>query len=123
MLCRRRRRKLCIRNKSSLMKYKFNEDKLLNEVTKYVDNTYKQHYAQGNFQATEIIMDAKHGRGFCMGNIIKYAIRFDKKGDGREDLLKIIHYALLGMHQLDVEEKQLYDELKEYENQLYIDKD
>lgn len=58
-----------------------------------------------------------------MGNIIKYAIRFDKKGDGREDLLKIIHYALLGMHQLDVEEKQLYDELKEYENQLYIDKD
>lgn len=106
-----------------MSKYKFNEDKLLKELSKYIDDTYKQHYAQGNFQATEIIMDAEHGRGFCIGNIIKYAIRFDKKGDGRQDLLKVIHYALLAMHQLDIEEQQLVDELKEYENQLYIDKD
>ena len=105
------------------MIYKFNEDKHLIEIKEYIDSTYGKHYAKGNFQATEIIMDAEHGRGFCLGNIIKYAIRFDKKGDSRVDLLKIIHYAILAMEQLDLEEQQLYEELKEYENQLYVDKD
>jgi len=31
--------------------------------------------------------------GFCVGNIIKYACRYDKKGTPVEDLDKIIVYA------------------------------
>ena len=34
-----------------------------------------------------------NGLGFCVGNIIKYACRYDKKGTPKEDLDKIIHYA------------------------------
>ena len=63
--------------------YKFNENKVLEDVKAYVDNTYDSHYAQTkNYQATEIIIDQGHGTGFCMGNIMKYAQRYGKK-EGR----------------------------------------
>ena len=47
-------------------------------------------------QSTEFIFDAEHGEGFCIGNIIKYAQRYGKKqGRNQDDLLKIIHYAII----------------------------
>ena len=47
-------------------------------------------------QSTEFIFDAGHGEGFCIGNIIKYAQRYGKKdGKNEQDLLKIIHYAII----------------------------
>jgi hypothetical protein len=47
-------------------------------------------------QSTEFIIDAGHGEGFCLGNIIKYAQRYGKKeGKNKEDLLKILHYAVI----------------------------
>ena len=47
-------------------------------------------------QATEFIFDSGHGRGFCMGNVMKYAQRYGKKeGANPADLLKIIHYAIM----------------------------
>jgi hypothetical protein len=47
-------------------------------------------------QSTEFIFDAGHGEGFCIGNIIKYAQRYGKKeGRNKEDLLKILHYAVI----------------------------
>ena len=80
--------------------YKFNENKVLEDVKAYVDKTYDSHYAQTkNYQATEIIIDQGHGTGFCMGNILKYAQRYGKKnGKNRADLLKVIHYAIIAMH-------------------------
>ena len=59
--------------------YKFNEDNLIKELQKYVDSTYDQHYSKNKFQATEFIIDAGHGEGFCIGNIMKYAQRYGKK--------------------------------------------
>jgi hypothetical protein len=59
-------------------------------------------------QSTEFVADAGHGVGFCLGNIIKYAQRYGKKeGYNREDVLKIIHYAiiLLGIEDGDKEER------------------
>ena len=95
--------------------YKFKEDKTLEMLTKYIDDTYNQHYSNGKIQATEVIFDAGHGEGFCIGNILKYAQRYGKK-DGRNtaDLLKIAHYViiLLGDKKQrfkDRMEQQLYD--------------
>ena len=52
-----------------VVKYKFKEDKILDDIKKYVSKTYSSHYAQTNkYQATEIIIDQGHGTGFCMGN-------------------------------------------------------
>jgi len=49
-------------------------------------------------QSTEFIFDAGHGEGFCLGNIIKYAQRYGKKeGKNEQDLLKILHYAIILM--------------------------
>ena len=46
-----------------------------------------------------MILDAGHGEGFCMGNIMKYAMRYGKKkGHNDLDLYKIIHYAIIAIH-------------------------
>lgn len=77
---------------------KFNEEQILDELRKYVNLTYSQHYAKSKYQATEFILDAGHGEGFCIGNIMKYAQRYGKKGSvsgWRRDLFKIIHYAMI----------------------------
>jgi hypothetical protein len=89
--------------------YKYNEDKILKEITDYVDNTYSQHYSQNKYQATEFIIDTGHGTGFCVGNILKYSQRYGKKGDPsewRKDLLKVIHYAIIQLHIHDNEYNQ-----------------
>ena len=81
--------------------YKFDEDLYLDEIQSHIDRTYESHYSTNSFQATEFIIDAQHGSGFCMGNILKYAQRYGKKGDNdqaRSDLMKIIHYAIIQLH-------------------------
>jgi len=83
----------------TLKDYKFDEDKYLTEIHKYILSTYNQHYAQSKYQATDTIVDAGYAEGFCMGNIQKYWKRYGKKeGKNRKDLLKIIHYAIIMLH-------------------------
>ena len=78
---------------------KFDEDKTLKEIKKYIDSTYDAHYSKSKFQATEFILDSGHGEGFCIGNILKYAQRYGKKnGKDKKDLLKVIHYAIIALH-------------------------
>ena len=87
------------------MNYKFNEDKILNSIKSYIGNTYNQHYANGKYQATDMIVDSGHGEGFCMGNIMKYAMRYGKKeGHNDTDLYKIVHYAIIAIHLNDKEQ-------------------
>ena len=87
------------------MNYKFKEDKILNEVKAYIGNTYEQHYANGKYQATDMIIDSGHGEGFCVGNIMKYAMRFGKKDNKKAELMKIIHYAIIAMYTIEGENK------------------
>tara|TARA_Y100001972_G_scaffold68794_2_gene83868 strand:- start:23551 stop:23814 length:264 start_codon:yes stop_codon:yes gene_type:complete len=84
--------------------YKFNEDKSIKELLKYIDKTYSQHYSKSKFQATEFIIDGGHGEGFCIGNILKYAQRYGKKeGHNRADLMKVLHYAIIALYVHDRE--------------------
>ena len=81
-----------------MIDYKFNEKEILEEIQKYVDSTYQQHYATGKIQTTEFIVDNGHGLGFTIGNILKYAQRYGKKdGFNRKDLFKVIHYAIIAL--------------------------
>jgi hypothetical protein len=83
--------------------YKYSEDRLLEELRDYIDATYDQHYSQNKFQATEFIIDSGHGDGFCIGNIMKYAQRYGKKdGYNRKDLLKVLHYGIMALHNHDM---------------------
>jgi len=89
------------------IEYKFNEKGLLDEMQEYIDATYNQHYAKNKFQATEFIFDSGHAQGFCIGNILKYAQRYGKKGtasESRRDLQKVIHYAIMALHAHDTDQ-------------------
>ncbi len=89
-----------------MIEYKYSEDRILKELKEYVDKTYGQHYSQNKFQASEFIMDSGHGEGFCIGNIMKYAQRYGKKnGYNRDDLMKVVHYAIMALHNHDMTRK------------------
>jgi Protein of unknwon function (DUF3310) len=79
-------------------KYKYNEDVILTELRSYIDKTYGSHYGD-KVQAQDLIVSSGHGEGFYLGNIIKYASRYGKKnGHNKDDLLKVLHYAVLAMN-------------------------
>jgi hypothetical protein len=84
--------------------YKFNEGALIRELQSYIDNTYTGHYSRNKFQSTEFISDCGHGIGFAIGNILKYAQRYGRKGsaeDHRKDLMKVLHYAIIALNEHD----------------------
>lgn len=58
------------------------------------------HYRKTSIQP--VVYNHANNLGFCEGNIVKYATRWRQKG-GKEDILKIIHYAelLLELEGLD----------------------
>lgn len=92
----------------NLPDYKFKEDVILDDVLKYIDKTYSSHYAKSQKQTTEIVIDQGHGTGFCMGNILKYAQRYGKKdGHNKNDLMKVIHYAIIQLSQDHYRERPL----------------
>jgi hypothetical protein len=97
-------------------KYKFSEDVVLNKLRNHILGTYDQHYSMNKIQSTEFIFDAGHGEGFCLGNIIKYAQRYGKKeGRNEQDLLKILHYAIILMgSKIDENKKTRTDYTSEY---------
>jgi hypothetical protein len=90
-----------------MIDYKYNEENLLKEFGEYINKTYGQHYSQTKFQTTEFIIDNGDGVGFTRGNIIKYAQRYGKKeGRNRQDILKVLHYALIMLYVHDLETKE-----------------
>lgn len=87
------------RKENKKINYVFDEGKYLTEIWDAIDKTYSSHYAQNKVQSTEFIADAGHGEGFCIGNIIKYAQRYGKKGGfNRNDLTKVAHYVIIMLY-------------------------
>lgn len=80
--------------------FKYGEDLFLAAAQEYIRSTYDAHYAGDNgVQTFDLILSSGAGVPFCVGNILKYASRYGKKGGyNRKDLLKIIHYACLALH-------------------------
>ena len=90
--------------KKKTINYKFSEGALIKELQAYIDNTYDGHYSKNQFQSTEFISDCGHGIGFAIGNILKYAQRYGKKGtpeDAHRDLMKVLHYSIIALHEHD----------------------
>jgi hypothetical protein len=91
-----------VANMKKRINYKFKEDKILNIIKSYIDETYTQHYSNGKYQATDMIIDSGHGEGFTVGNIMKYAMRYGKKDNKKAELYKIIHYAIIALYLEDI---------------------
>lgn len=80
--------------------WKYDEERILNELKDYISSTYSQHYSAGTdkIQTLDLIEACGDGEAFCRSNILKYASRYDKKGTARMDIIKVLHYAVLLMH-------------------------
>src|SRR6187431_3747746 len=74
-------------SKAQLVPFKYKEDEIVKELHNYLASTYSGHYVgEDNIQSVDLIFAAGHGRGFSIGNIIKYAARQGKKqGQERAD--------------------------------------
>ena len=89
--------------------WKYNEDKILNQLEQYISGTYSQHYVDRTGGGTEQTLDKiKHNRreGFCAGNVTKYIDRYDTKGTPRADLFKVLHYTILLINHLNLVENK-----------------
>jgi hypothetical protein len=88
------------------MKYRFNEDKILKEISDYVASTYSSHYVNEKagtkdeeIKTIDVWKQMGQETAACHSNIIKYAMRYGKKeGYNKKDLMKIIHYTILLWH-------------------------
>ncbi len=88
-------------------KYKYNEDKAMEAIQAYVNSTYGQHYVgDGDVQTVDFWRSLGSLETTSRDTAIKYLARYGKKGGkNRKDLLKTIHYVILMMYALDLEEQ------------------
>tara|TARA_B100001057_G_C22516975_1_gene820305 strand:- start:139 stop:405 length:267 start_codon:yes stop_codon:yes gene_type:complete len=87
---------------------KYNEDKIIKEISNYIESTYGEHYSttKDGFQVQDLLRHLELDQDFCQANAIKYLCRYGKKnGKNRKDLLKAIHYIILLMSSETKEEK------------------
>ena len=85
---------------------KYNEDKIIQEISDYITSTYGEHYSttKDGFQVQDMLRQLGIDKDFCQANAIKYLCRYGKKnGKNRKDLLKAIHYIVLLMSSEDEE--------------------
>ena len=77
--------------------YAYNEPKILKELSDYVDATYDQRYVgRDNLQCGQVWESIGIGKEAYQAAIIKYAMRFGKKGGNNPaDLKKIMHYTMM----------------------------
>ena len=75
--------------------YTFNEDEVGKKYSKvYWYDLQSTLWKMESIKATDMIIDAGHGEGFCIGNIMKYAMRYGKKGSNNKDaeFKRILNY-------------------------------
>ena len=89
--------------------YKYNEDKAIAAFRKYIDGTYGQHYVgDGDVQTVDFWRSLGSLETTSRDTAIKYLARYGKKGGkNRKDLLKTMHYCVLMLYALDLEEQEL----------------
>ena len=79
---------------------RFNEEKFLQEVERYIEGTYNQHYVgEKEIQTIDVWETLGSVDTTCRDTAIKYLMRYCKKcGHNRKDLLKAVHYIVLLAH-------------------------
>ena len=87
---------------------KYNEERIIEEISRYIKGTYGEHYStpKDGFQVQDMLRHLNIDKDFCQANAIKYLCRYGKKsGKNRKDLLKAIHYIVLLMSSEDKDNK------------------
>jgi len=84
--------------------FKYNEAEILKDIQEYVSCTYRSHYTARepgfrDIQTIDLMAAKDLASAFCQANILKYGSRYGSKdGKSKQDLMKVIHYAMLLLH-------------------------
>lgn len=85
-----------------MSKFRYKEDKYIDDVIKYVRGTYGEHYVAKDIQVIDVWESLDTLETTARDTAIKYLCRYGKKGGkNRKDLLKAIHYIILMMYDAD----------------------
>ena len=92
--------------------YKRNEDKILQGIKQYIDSTYTAHYSSDSGRD---VVDDWEDMGIAkeayLSNMLKYVKRLGKKeGWNPRDVMKVIHYSIFMLNELQREDKSNVDD-------------
>ena len=80
-------------------KYKYNEQRIIDDFKNYVDKTYGEHYTKDDIQCFDTWVAKGTASSTSIDTAQKYLWRYgQKEGKNKKDLLKAMHYILLCMH-------------------------
>lgn len=82
-------------------KYKYMEDRIINDFHAYIDKTYGQHYMteEQNIECFDVWLALGDSMPTFRNTAIKYLWRYGKKhGSNRDDLMKVLHYTLMMLY-------------------------
>jgi len=86
------------------IKYKYAEDKIINDLKAYIDATYSQHYKTGaqdddTLQCFDAWIALDDATPTFRNTALKYLWRYGKKGGSNQaDLMKALHYVMLALY-------------------------
>lgn len=79
--------------------YKYNELDILNDMIKYVNRTYGEHYKKENLECLDAWIARGTASTTCLDTAEKYLWRYgSKKGKNKDDLMKAMHYIMLTLY-------------------------
>ena len=85
--------------------YRYREDDLIRGFEQYLQDCYDADGSDDELNTAEFMIKSGNGSGYLIGNILKHAQRYNKNetnDDSRNDLLKVMHYALLQLYVHDL---------------------
>lgn len=84
---------------SELIKYKYKENVIIRDLHDYIDRTYGEHYAADKMQAFDAWLVLGDATPTFRNTAIKYLWRYGKKkGNNKDDLMKVLHYTMMMLY-------------------------
>jgi hypothetical protein len=82
------------------VKFKYNEDKILDEFREYLTATYSEHYKTDEIECFDAWMALGDATPTFRNTALKYLWRYGKKQNTthKRDLFKALHYVLMMLH-------------------------
>lgn len=82
------------------IKYKYKEDRFMQELKQYLDSTYDQHYkTENDVQCFDAWIALGDVTPTFRNTAMKYLWRYGKKnGNNKDDLIKAIHYTMMCLY-------------------------
>jgi Protein of unknwon function (DUF3310) len=89
----------------NIIKYRYSEDKILDDMREYIDKTYSEHYQTDDqdhiqdLQCVDLWIALGESTPTFRNTAMKYLFRYGKKnGNNKKDLMKALHYIMFALY-------------------------